>query len=269
MILVDSHCHLDFPDLTEDEDGVLARAKSAGVELMLNIGTRMSSARQTVEVAEKYTQIFATVGVHPHHAAEEGPAATVEALTELTLNPRVVGIGESGLDFFYDHSPRDKQEEVFRRHIYVARETDLPLVIHSRDADEDMIRILRDEMANGSFKALLHCFSSGRKLAEEALDMGCYLSASGVVTFNKNQELRDIFKATPLERILIETDSPYLAPVPKRGKRNEPSYVAYTARVMADLFDLAEDEFAQLTTGNFLRLFDKIPSDAITNATEA
>ncbi len=262
-MLVDSHCHLDFPDLSEDETGVLARAQSSGVGLMLNIGTRMSTAADTVAVAEKYLQIFATVGVHPHHAAEEGPAATYDALIKLAQNPKVVGIGESGLDFFYDHSPRATQEEVFRRHIAVARDLELPIVVHSRDADDDMLRILCDEMANGEFKGVLHCFSSGPQLAQGALDLGFYLSASGVVTFKKSEPLREIFKTVPLDRILIETDSPYLAPVPKRGKRNEPAFVAYTAQVMADLYDLKEGEFAEKTTDNFMRLFSKIPRQAL------
>jgi len=262
-MLVDSHCHLDFPDLMEDQEGVLARAKDAGVGLMLNISTRMSTAQKTVELAEQFPHIFATVGVHPHYAEEEGDAASLEALLKLTDNPRVVGIGESGLDYFYDKSPRQLQEDVFRVHIAAARETGLPLVIHSRDADDDMLRILRDEMEKGSFLGLLHCFSSGKQLAEGALELGLYMSASGVVTFNRNEDLREIFKSVPLKRVLVETDSPYLAPIPKRGKRNEPAFVAYTAKKMAELYGLEVDEFARITTENFMGLFSKIPSSAL------
>ena len=262
-MLVDSHCHLDFPDFAEEIDDILAHAKNAGVGLMLTIGTHLAKAPGALALAERYPQVFATVGVHPHHVAEEEGALSREALLDLAKHPRVVGIGESGLDFFYDFSPRPLQEAAFRTHIGVARELGLPLVIHSRDAEADTLRILHDEMAAGPFKALMHCFSSGRELAEGALELGLYVSASGVITFKKNEELREIFRDVPLDRLLVETDSPYLAPVPKRGKRNEPAYVAHTAKVLAEVKGVSEADIARITTDNFLKLFDKVPESAL------
>lgn len=261
-MLVDSHCHLDFPDFAEEIDDVLARARNAGVGLMLTIGTRLAQAGQALALAEAHPQVFATVGVHPHHVAEEQGAWTLDAIKALAAHPRVVGIGESGLDFFYDFSPRTMQEEAFRLHIAAARELGLPLVIHSRDADADMLRILRDEHAAAPFQALMHCFSSTRELAEGALDLGFYLSASGVITFKRSTELREIFRDAPLDRLLVETDSPYLAPVPKRGKRNEPAYVAFTAQVLAEVKGIAPEEIAAITTANVRRLFARIPAEA-------
>lgn len=261
-MLVDSHCHLDFPDFAEEIDDVLARARNAGVGLMLTIGTRLARAGQALALAEAHRQVFATVGVHPHHVAEEEGAWTLEAIAALAEHPRVVGIGESGLDFFYDFSPRAMQEEAFRLHIAAARRLDLPLVIHSRDADADMLRILREEHAAGPFQALMHCFSSSRELAEGALELGFYLSASGVITYKRNEELREIFRDAPLDRLLVETDSPYLAPVPRRGKRNEPAYVAYTAAMLAEVKGVSPEEIATATTANVLRLFPRIPAEA-------
>ncbi len=261
-MLVDSHCHLDFPDFAEEIDDVLARARNAGVGLMLTIGTRLARAGQALALAEAHRQVFATVGVHPHHVAEEEGTWTLEALVALAEHPRVVGIGESGLDFFYDFSPRAMQEEAFRLHIAVARQLGLPLVIHSRDADADMLRILREEHAAGPFQALMHCFSSSRELAEGALELGFYLSASGVITYKRNAELREIFRDAPLDRLLVETDSPYLAPVPRRGKRNEPAYVAYTAAMLAEVKGVSPEEIAAATTANVLRLFPRIPAEA-------
>jgi len=264
VMLVDSHCHLDFPDFAAELDDVLLRAREAGVGLMLSIGTHASKAAGVLAIAERYPQVFATVGVHPHHVAEPAEeGVTVETLRALAAHPRVAGIGESGLDYFYDFAPRPVQEAVFRLHIAAARELGMPLVIHSRDADADMLRILRDEMAAGRFSALMHCFSSGRDLAEGALELGLYLSASGVVTFKRNEELRAIFRDAPLDRLLVETDSPYLAPVPKRGKRNEPAYVAYTAAMLAEVKGISPEELARATTDNFLRLFSRIPASAV------
>jgi TatD DNase family protein len=234
-MLVDSHCHLDFPDFAGEIGGVMARAKEAGVGLMLTVGTQLSKAATALALAERFPEVYATVD-----------------------HPRVVGIGESGLDFFYDFSPRPMQEASFRLHIAAARQLGLPLVIHSRDADDDMLRILRDEMAAGRFSALMHCFSSGRKLAEGAIDLGLYVSASGVITFNRSEDLRDIFRDLPLDRLLVETDSPYLAPVPLRGRRNEPANVAHTARTLAAVKGIGVAEIARITTRNFLRLFSRV-----------
>jgi TatD DNase family protein len=256
-MLVDSHCHLDFSDFAGEIGGVLARAKAADVGLMLSVGTQLSKADAALALAERYPQVYATVGVHPHHVTEEG-AVTVEDLMARAAHPRVVGIGESGLDFFYDFSPRAEQEASFRLHIEAARRLGLPLVIHSRDADADMLRILHDEMANGRFHALMHCFSSSRRLAEEALDLGLYISASGVITFNRSEDLRHIFRDVPLDRLLVETDSPYLAPVPLRGHRNEPANVVHTARVLASVKGIGMEEIARITTANFLRLFSRV-----------
>ena len=260
-MLVDSHCHLDFPDFAGEVVGILARAKEAGVGLMLTVGTQLSRAAAGIALAERFPEIYATVGVHPHHVAEEG-AVTLDDLVTAARHPRVVGIGESGLDFFYDFSPRPMQEAAFRLHIAVARQLGLPLVIHSRDADADMLRILRDEMAIGRFSALMHCFSSSRELAEGALDLGLYLSASGVITFNRSEGLRAIFRDVPLDRLLVETDSPYLAPVPNCGKRNEPAYVTHAARVLAAVKGVSVAEITEITTRNFLRLFDRVPPTA-------
>ena len=259
-MLVDSHCHLDFPDFAEEIGDILARARNAGVGTMLTIGTRLAKAGQALALADAHPEVYATVGVHPHHVAEEEGAWTVEAIKALAAHPRVVGIGESGLDYFYDFSPRPMQEEAFRIHIAAARDLGLPLVIHSRDADADMLRILRDEQAQAPFAALMHCFSSTRELAEGALEMGMYLSASGVITFKKNGELREIVRDAPLDRLLVETDSPYLAPVPKRGKRNEPAYVAYTAQVLAEVKGISLEDVAAATTANVHRLFSRIPA---------
>ncbi len=253
-MLVDSHCHLDFPDFAGEIGGVMARAKEAGVGLMLTVGTQLSKAATALALAERFPEVYATVGVHPHHVAEEG-TVTLDDLIARADHPRVVGIGESGLDFFYDFSPRPMQEASFRLHIAAARQLGLPLVIHSRDADDDMLRILRDEVAAGRFSALMHCFSSGRKLAEGAIDLGLYVSASGVITFNRSEDLRDIFRDLPLDRLLVETDSPYLAPVPLRGRRNEPANVAHTARTLAAVKGVGVAEIARITTRNFLRLF--------------
>lgn len=256
-MLVDSHCHLDFPDFAEELDAVVHRARAAGVGRMVTICTYLTRFDRILAVAERYDDILCTVGVHPHQAAEEFDVTTVEALVERARHPKVIGLGETGLDYFYDKSPREQQQECFRRHIRASLDTGLPLIIHTRDADADTMRIVKEETAGQTVKGLLHCFSSGRALAEEALEYGFTLSLSGIVTFKKSEELRDIVKDVPLDRILVETDAPYLAPIPFRGKRNEPAYVAHTAACVAAIKGVSADELARITTENFFRLFDK------------
>ena len=255
-MLVDSHCHLDFPKLSERLPDVLAAAKAAGVGRMVTISTHVALAERYRALAEAHDAVFCTVGTHPHNAAEEPdvPAAEIVALAR---HPRCVAIGEAGLDYHYDNSPRDVQARVFRTHIAAARESGLPLVVHARDADDDMIRIFREEMGQGAFDAVLHCFSSGRRLAEIGVELGFYVSFSGIVTFKRSDALREIARAVPRERLLVETDAPYLAPEPHRGRPNEPAYVAHTARVLADVVGLEFDALAELTTANFYRLFGK------------
>jgi TatD DNase family protein len=254
-MLIDSHCHLDFFDAAE-VGGVVARAGEAGVGEMVTIGTRLVEASRQIALAEQFGNVWCTVGVHPHNAAEHD-VPDVADIVELTTHSKVVGIGESGLDYFYDSAPRDVQQASFRAHIAAARESGLPLVIHARSADEDIAAILREEQGRGAFGFLLHCFSSGRGLAEAALEMGGYLSLSGILTFPKSQEIRDIVRDAPADRLLVETDSPYLAPVPFRGKRCEPAYVARTAAVLGEVRGLDAAAIAALTTANFRRLFAK------------
>jgi len=259
-MLVDSHCHLDFPDFQAERDDVVARARQAGVGLMLTICTHISRFEGVHAAAMAYPDVFCTVGIHPHHAAEEWSNSDTATIVDLTRRPKVVGIGETGLDYFYDKSPRDKQQESFRRHIRACLETDLPIIVHTRDADEDTIRILREEGAGTRLKGLLHCFSSSRQLAEQAVEFGFHISFSGIITFKKSEELRDVVKAVPLDRILVETDAPFLAPVPMRGKRNEPAFTVHTAGTVADVKGLTYQEVATATTANFLRLFDRVPA---------
>jgi TatD DNase family protein len=255
-MLIDSHCHLDYYTEAERPD-VLARAAAAGVDEMVTIGTTLSQSQQLPGLAEAQPNVWCTVGVHPHHAAE-APVPSPQAIAELTEHPRVIGIGESGLDYFYDRAPRDVQQESFRAHIRAARLAGLPLAIHARDADGDIAQILQDERnTGGEFAFLLHCFSSSRELAEAAVGIGGYVSFSGILTFPKSHELRDIARDLPADRLLVETDAPYLAPVPFRGKRNEPGYVAHTAKVLAQIRDLESEALADLTTANFRRLFRK------------
>ena len=254
-MLVDSHCHLDYYSEAEIED-VLRRAAEAGVGHMVTIGVRMAQAATVKALAERFPQVWGTIGVHPQNAGE-APLPEVPEIVAAAEHPRIIGIGESGLDYFYDKAPREVQQESFRRHIRAARETNLPLVIHARDADADISAILREEREGGSFPFLLHCFSSTRGLAEDALAMGGYVSFSGILTFPKSTELREIAKDVPEDRLLVETDAPYLAPVPFRGKRNEPSYVAHTAKVLADLRGLSAEGLAARTSENFHRLFWK------------
>ncbi len=254
--LVDSHCHLDFPDFEGDVAGLVARAAAAGVTRMVTICTRLRHEPRVRAIAEAHDPVFYAAGTHPMSAADE-PLATVDDLVALARHPKLVGIGESGLDYHYTADSAEVQQRSLRVHIDAARETGLPLIIHARDADDDMARILAEGYRNGPYACVMHCFSSGAGLARAALDLGFYLSMSGIAAFPKSQELRDIFAAAPLDRIVVETDAPYLAPPPHRGRRNEPAYVAHTARVGADLFGLSESEFAARTTANFDRLFAK------------
>ncbi|AWM87041.1 TatD family hydrolase [Microvirga sp. 17 mud 1-3] len=255
-MLIDSHCHLDFPDLRDRLPDVLAAADAAGVKRMVTISTLVGRYETYRGLAEAHEAVFFSVGTHPHNAATE-PDVPVERIVELSRHPRCIAIGEAGLDYFYDKSPRDVQQQVFRTHIAAARGTGLPLVIHARDADEDMIAILTDEMERGPFKAVLHCFSSGEKLASVGVELGLYVSFSGILTFRNSEEIRRIAGLVPRDRLLVETDAPYLAPIPYRGKTNEPAYVAHTARVLADVIGVPEAEVAAITTANFYRLFSK------------
>jgi TatD DNase family protein len=257
-MLVDSHCHLDFPDFVSELDAVVARAKTAGIGRIVTICTRVRKFDQVLAVAEKFPEVFCSVGTHPHNAHEELDIDST-ALIALTKNPKVVAIGEAGLDYHYDTSPRDQQAQSFRQHIAAARETGLPLVIHSRDCDADMAEILKDESGKGAFPAVLHCFTGGRDLAFAAIDLGLTISFTGILTFKNSQSLRDIARELPADRILVETDAPYLAPLPYRGKPNEPSYVVETAKVLAATRGMSADEIARQTTENFFRLFSKVP----------
>ena len=261
-MLVDSHCHLDFPDFAPERDAVVARALAAGVGRMVTISTRVRRFPEILAIAEAYPQVYCSVGTHPHNAHEELDI-TAQELVRLAGHPKVVAIGEAGLDYFYDHAPRDAQAAGLRTHIAAARISGLPLVIHARDADDDMAAILQDETGKGPFPFVLHCFSSSRGLAEAGIALGGYVSFSGILTFKRSEILRDIARILPPERLLVETDAPYLAPQPWRGKRNEPSYVKETARVLADTIGLSEDEIATITTQNFFRLFSKMPQDGL------
>lgn len=255
-MLVDSHCHLDFPDFDVDRAALLARARDAGIKTMVTISTRIKKYPQIVAIAESDPNIWCSVGTHPHNAHEE-PDTTVADLIRLAQHPKCVAIGEAGLDYHYDKSPRDVADHVFRVHIAAARETGLPLVIHARDADQDVINVLRDEMGKGVFPAVLHCFSSGAELARVGVELGLMVSFSGILTFKNSEDIRNIARDVPLDQLLVETDAPYLAPPPHRGKRNEPAYVAETAKVLADVKGVSADEMARITTDNFFRVFTK------------
>lgn len=254
--LVDSHCHLDFDGLAERLPEVLRRAEAAGVRLMLTIGTRVKQFDRILAIAEAHDQIYCSVGTHPHNAGEE-PDVTAEHLVRLARHPKVIGIGESGLDYHYDFSPREAQARSFRVHIEAARQTGLPLIVHSREAEDDTARILEEEMGKGAFNVVLHCFSSKRSLAERGLAIGAYVSFSGILTFKAAEEIRDTAGLVPANRLLVETDAPYLAPVPHRGKRNEPAYTAFTLERLAELRQMSKNEMAKVTSDNFFRLFDK------------
>jgi TatD DNase family protein len=261
-MLVDSHCHLDFPDLASDLDGVLERAKAAGVGLVVTISTRVRRFNELKAIVEPHDNVFCSIGTHPHNAAEE-PDIMVEELVELSRHPKVVAIGEAGLDYHYDHSPRDVQKKSFRTHIAAARETGLPLVIHARDADADIARMLEEESKKGVFPFVLHCFTGSADLAHRGLALGGYISFAGVITFKTAEALRDIALGVPSDRLLVETDAPYLAPEPYRGKTNEPAFVARTAARLAALRGLRDSDMARLTTENFFRLFKKVPRAAL------
>ena len=260
-MLVDHHCHLDFPQFAKDRDGVIARAARAGVGVIVTISTRIRQLPDLIAIAEQYPNVFCSVGTHPHYAHEELDVS-VEEIVRLAEHPKVVAIGEAGLDYFYKRSPPEAQAEGFRRHIAAARITGLPLEIHTRQADEDTARILEEEHAKGPFPAILHCFTGGRDLAMRALALGLTISFTGVITFRKSEELRTIAAEVPLDRLLVETDAPFLAPEPYRGKLNEPAYVVHTAEALARVKGVTPQELAKATTDNFFRLFKKVPRAA-------
>lgn len=260
-MLVDSHCHLDFPDFAEELDAVVARADAAGVGRMVTISTRVREHDKLRMIAERFPNVYCSVGTHPHHADEED-GITPDELIALTRHPKVVALGEAGLDNFYDNGSPEAQERGFRAHIAAARATGLPLVIHTREADDACGRILDDEMAKGPFRAVLHCYTGGRELAMKAIDLGLSISFTGIITFKKSQALRDLAAELPADRIMVETDSPYLAPGKHRGKRNEPSYVGEVAKVLAETRGVSLDEITRQTTQNFFRLFSKVPASA-------
>jgi TatD DNase family protein len=259
--VVDSHCHLDYDGLAERLPDVLRRAEEAGVGLMVSIGTRVHRFDRLLRLSEEYSNVFCTVGTHPHHAAEE-PDVTTLQLIDFAAHPRVVGIGEAGLDYHYDFSPREAQAAGFRVHIAAARETGLPLVIHSREAEEDTAAILEDEMQQGAFRPLLHCFTSKLDLAERGLALGAYVSFSGILTYKSAEEIRSVASYVPLDRLLVETDAPYLAPVPYRGKTNEPAFVVKTLEQLASIKGETPAAMAAITNRNFFTLFDKVPMPA-------
>ncbi|MES2029889.1 MAG: TatD family hydrolase [Pseudomonadota bacterium] len=264
-MLVDSHCHLDFPDFAEDLDGIVSRAEAAGVGKLVTISTRVRRLPALLAIAERFPNVYCSVGTHPHNADEEDGISAAE-LIELTGHPKVIALGEAGLDNFYEHGSSGAQERGFRAHIAAARATGLPLVIHTREADEQCGTILEDEMAKGAFKAVLHCYTGGRELAMKAIDMGLSISFTGIITFKKSQELRDLAAELPADRIMVETDAPYLAPGKWRGKRNEPSYVVETAKVLAETRGVSLEELARQTTENFFRLFSKVPAESAPGA---
>jgi TatD DNase family protein len=257
-MLIDTHCHLDFKDFAEERDQIIQRALDAGVRQMITISTRVKKFDEIKALAESYEQVFCSVGVHPNNAHEE-PDVTTEELVELSRHPKCVAIGEAGLDYFYDYAPPEIQATGLRRHIGAARITGLPLVIHARAADDDMIAILRDEAGKGAFPFLLHCFSSGAELARAGVELGGYVSFSGILTFPKSEDIREIARHVPRDRLLVETDAPYLAPKKWRGKRNEPSYVVNTAEVLAETIGVSMAEIAAITTENAFRCFSKMP----------
>lgn len=257
-MLVDSHCHLDFPDFADERDALVARARQAGLGRMVTISTRVKRFDSVLAVAETYEDVYCSVGTHPH-SAEEEPDVSTDDLVRLSEHPKVVAIGEAGLDYHYDNASREAQATGFRRHIDAARRTGLPLVIHARSADDDVASILEEESAKGAFPFILHCFSAGRKLAEVGVRLGGYVSFSGILTFKNSEDIRAIARDIPVDRLLVETDAPYLAPVPHRGKRNEPSFVVHTAEVLASVRGLALDAIAEQTTENVFRVFSKMP----------
>ncbi len=258
-MLVDSHCHLDFPDFADDLDTLVGRAAAAGIGRILTISTRVRRLGALLEITGRFPNVYCSVGTHPHQADEED-GIPVSELVELTGHPKVVALGEAGLDYFYQHGSRQAQERGFRTHIAAARVTGLPLVIHTREADEDCGRILEDEMTKGAFRAVLHCYTGGRELAMKAMALGLSISFTGILTFKKSQALRELAAELPADRIMVETDAPYLAPGKFRGKRNEPSYVVEIAKVLAETRGVSLEEISRQTTENFFRLFSKVPA---------
>ena len=256
-MLIDSHCHLNYKGLIEDQKNVLERARARGVDLMLNIATRESEWDDVLGTAVREADVWATVGIHPHEA-DEHPHVDTAKLVERAAHPRVVGIGETGLDYYYDHSDRERQQKSFRSHIAACRETGLPLIVHTREAEEDTLAIMRDEMGKGAYSGVIHCFTASGAFADAAMDLGFYISISGIVTFKSAKDLQETAARLPLDRLLVETDSPFLAPVPHRGKSCEPAFVADTARFLADLRGESIEHLAAATSANFLRLFAKI-----------
>ena len=255
-MLVDSHCHLNFPELSSRLNAVMENARAMDVACMQTICTRMRELPDILAIASRYDNVWCSAGVHPNNVAE-GPPVTAEELIEAAKNPKVIGLGETGLDYYYEHTPRKAQMHSFLEHIKASRETGLPVIVHTRSADEDTIKTLETEMKKGKFPGLIHCFSTGFELAESAIDLGMYVSISGIVTFKKAVELHESVKNIPLKNLLVETDAPYLAPMPYRGKPNEPAYTSYTARFIAELKGISYEEVAKVTTENFFRLFTK------------
>ena len=256
-MLVDSHCHLDFPDYADNVEAVVERARIAGVGVCVSIGTELKRFPGVRAVAEKFPNVWCSVGVHPHEAEKELLDGAGALIAE-AAHPKVVAIGETGLDYYYEHSPKAQQQANFRAHIAAARETGLPVIVHTRDADDDTIAILRDELGEGAVTGLIHCFTGTKVLADAALELGLYISVSGIATFKNSVALRDVIKTVPLEQLLVETDAPYLAPVPHRGKTNEPAFVVHTAAMLAELKGVTADQIAAVTTENFFGLFAKV-----------
>lgn len=260
-MLIDSHCHLDFPEFADELDAVVARARGAGIDRLVTISTRVRQQPELLEITQRFPDVYCSIGTHPHYAHEEAHLGVAE-LVARTRADKVVAIGEAGLDYHYDNSPREAQERGFRTHIAAARETGLPLVIHSRDADDATARILEEEMGKGPFTAVLHCFTGGRELARRAVALGHFISFTGILTFKKSEGLRAIAAELPIDRLLVETDAPYLAPGKYRGKRNEPAFVVETAKVLAEVRNISFDALAKASTENFYRLFSKVPAPA-------
>ena len=260
-MLVDSHCHLDFPDFAPDLDAIVARAAEAGIGRMVTISTRVRRLGELLAIAEKYDNVYCSVGTHPHHADEED-GISADELVALTQHPKIVALGEAGLDYFYDNGSPEAQARGFRAHLAAARATGLPLVVHTREADEDCGRILEEEAAKGAFRAVLHCYTGGRELALKAIGLGLSISFTGILTFKKSEALRALAAELPADRIMVETDAPYLAPGKFRGKRNEPAYVVETAKILAEVRGVSQEQLAGETTRNFFRLFDKVPAAA-------
>jgi TatD DNase family protein len=259
-MLIDSHCHLNYPGLVEDETGVIRRAREAGIGAMISISTREREWEAVIAGAERHADVFATVGIHPHEA-DEHPDIDTARLVEAARHSRVVGIGETGLDYFYDKSDRERQRRSFRSHIVASRETGLPLIVHTRDAEDDTIAILSEEAGKGAFPMVIHCFTGSQRLADACLALGAYVSLSGIVTFKNARALQDVARTLPAERLLVETDSPFLAPVPMRGKVCEPAYVAHTAAFLAALRGVTLEELAESTSANTLALFKKMQAE--------